>query len=300
MGQTSSSGRKYGWKRDLYDIRDKHYKVCNKSKKDIKQKVDLRKQMIPVFDQGSLASCNANAICSVINPDFEPSRMFIYYHERANKAIDEGGSPRDCLKSINRNGMAEEKNFKYNPLYPNSTPTCEVHNIQLKYKRLNGKSLRDIQACLSKGNPFIFGFNVYSSFEDPLVWNPKIDQMPIPNPNKDKLLGGHVAVAVGYSDRRKCIIVRNSWGPEWGLDGHFFMPYKYITSEQCDDFWVVTSGDDTFEIVVKDDPLVTNKGSDKVTNKGSGIKDKGTDIREIMITKEDVRYDRKRCLLRDD
>lgn len=245
MGQVQSStgGRIGGWVRDLNDIRDKLYIPSNK----IKTKVDLRNQMVGVYDQGKLASCSSNAICSLLRLDFEPSRMFIYYHERPDKNIDRGVSPRECIKSINRNGLAAEKDCIYNPNYFNSRPSCESRSVRLRYRRLNGKSLRDIQSCLSDGNPFLFGFNIYSSFEDPLVWNPKIDQMPIPNPKKDKLLGGHVAVAVGYSDKRKCIIVRNSWGLEWGLDGHFFMPYKYITSDQCDDFWVIDTKKETHQ-----------------------------------------------------
>jgi C1A family cysteine protease len=52
---------------------------------------DLRPQCPPVYDQGQLGSCTANAIAGAIQFDrlkqqlarFTPSRLFIYYNERA-------------------------------------------------------------------------------------------------------------------------------------------------------------------------------------------------------------------------
>ena len=40
--------------------------------------------------------------------------------------------------------------------------------------------------------------------------------------------GSHAVVAVGYDDKRQCIIVLNSWGSIWGNGGYFFMPYNFI------------------------------------------------------------------------
>ena len=54
--------------------------------------IDLRPEMPPVYDQGVINSCSANAICTAIqylDKSFDPSRLFLYYNERylENKVI---------------------------------------------------------------------------------------------------------------------------------------------------------------------------------------------------------------------
>lgn len=52
--------------------------------------------------------------------------------------------------------------------------------------------------------------------------------------------GVFVHNCVGYDDSMKCFIIRNSWGKEWGKDGHFFMPYSVITNpDMAADFWTI-------------------------------------------------------------
>ena len=64
--------------------------------------------------------------------------------------------------------------------------------------------------------------------------------MPMPKPNEKKL-GGHAVMAVGYDTASRMMIVRNSWGPGWGKAGYFMMPFEFITSPNCSDFWTISS-----------------------------------------------------------
>ena len=47
--------------------------------------------------------------------------------------------------------------------------------------------------------------------------------------------------AIGYSDQKKAFYIKNSWSNSWKDKGHFWMPYSYITSRECDDFWTLES-----------------------------------------------------------
>jgi C1A family cysteine protease len=61
----------------------------------------------------------------------------------------------------------------------------------------------------------------------------------MPSP-KEKLVGGHAVLAVGYDHPREQFIVRNSWGADWGMQGYCTMPYSYLLdSNLSDDFWTV-------------------------------------------------------------
>jgi C1A family cysteine protease len=56
----------------------------------------------------------------------------------------------------------------------------------------------------------------------------------------DEFIGGHSVMAVGFDDIKEEFIIRNSWGINWGISGHFYMPYEYILDNKLsDDFWVI-------------------------------------------------------------
>jgi C1A family cysteine protease len=94
-----------------------------------------------------------------------------------------------------------------------------------------------MKACLAEGYPFVFGFTVYESFESEAV--AKSGKLNLPKKNEAQA-GGHAVMAVGYQDSSKRFIIRNSWGPNWGLNGYFTMPYDYLLSENLsDDFWTI-------------------------------------------------------------
>jgi C1A family cysteine protease len=94
------------------------------------------------------------------------------------------------------------------------------------------------QGCLASGFGYVFGFTVYESFESQTVAQTGV--RPTPKPNEKKL-GGHAVMAVGYDTAGRMMIVRNSWGPGWGRAGSFMMPFEFITSQNCSDFWTISS-----------------------------------------------------------
>ena len=91
MARISKSKHCYGWLPDVPDHRDFLYATPVVYIAKLPAKVDLRPHCAPVYDQGTLGSCTANAIGGAMQferhkqkfkPDFIPSRLFIYYNER--------------------------------------------------------------------------------------------------------------------------------------------------------------------------------------------------------------------------
>jgi C1A family cysteine protease len=110
------------------------------------------------------------------------------------------------------------------------------HKIK-SYHRLD--TLTDMKTCLASGFPFVFGFAVYDSFESSAV--AKTGVVPMPSAGEG-YLGGHAVCAVGYSDATQRLLVRNSWGSDWGMSGYFTMPYDYVSNRSLsDDFWTIQS-----------------------------------------------------------
>jgi C1A family cysteine protease len=243
----------YGWVPDLPDQRDLMYSAPMMVMKKLPSKIDLTSKCPPVYNQGQIGSCTANALSAAFEfdrkkqklQDFMPSRLFLYYNERVLQNTvnsDSGAFIRDGIKTLNVNGICPEKEWPYDVTKFAQKPPQKCYADALKcniksYQRLNNTNLSQLQSCLSEGFPFVFGFTVYESFESQQV--AKTGMVPMPTP-KEKVVGGHAVMAVGYDDTRQVAIVRNSWGKGWGVKGYFYMPYGYITSSHlCDDFWTI-------------------------------------------------------------
>ena len=100
------------------------------------------------------------------------------------------------------------------------------------------QELKQLKAALIQGYPIVFGFVVYSNFETDKVKSTGIMEMPTEG---DIIVGGHAVAVVGFDDKKKYFIVRNSWGTEWGDEGYFYMPYEFILNPRyASDFWCIT------------------------------------------------------------
>jgi C1A family cysteine protease len=246
---------RFGWTPDTPDQRDFLFRVPRRFQDTAKlpDAVDLTPAMPPVYDQGNLGSCTANAIGAAYEylsmkqgDDFMPSRLFIYYNERVIEGSvesDSGAMIRDGVKSVAKQGVADEKTWPYliskfdRKPPPTAYTEAKAEKLTL-YQRVFGiepRNINELRSVLAGGLPVVFGFSVYESFETATV--AKTGKVPMPKAG-EKMLGGHAVLAVGYNHPAKRIICRNSWGAGWGLAGYFTLPYAYLTRpDLSDDFW---------------------------------------------------------------
>ncbi len=242
--------QRYGWVPDIPDQRDLLYAAPTPYQRDMPVKKDLSKECPPVYDQSQLGSCTANAIAAAIEFDqkkkFVPSRLFIYYNERVMEGTvdsDSGAQIRDGIKSVATQGAPPERLWPYEIDKFRDAPspaaqTAAKSDLVILYQRLL-QELNTMKGCLASGFPFVFGFTVYQSFESASVAKTGVLQMPT---SKEKTLGGHAVMAVGYDDNKRTFLIRNSWGTKWGKKGYFTIPYAYLTSSSlASDFWTIRS-----------------------------------------------------------
>ncbi len=243
----------YGWIPDLPDQRDYQYAAPIAAIGTLPTNIDLTSACPPVYDQEQLGSCTANAIAGAIQFEqmkqnlaqiFTPSRLFIYYNERDMEGTvnsDSGAQIRDGMKSVGLLGDCPEDMWPYIIANFAEKPSDACYQTALQHKAiLYQRVVRDLiqmKGCLASGYPFVFGFTVYESFETQQVAQTGHASMP---QHREKMLGGHAVMAVGYDDANQWFIVRNSWGTSWGMQGYFTLPYAYFTSRNLSsDFWTV-------------------------------------------------------------
>jgi C1A family cysteine protease len=241
--------------RDVCDSRDWVLNVAEHSKVrnvPLPKGVDLRpRESFPIYNQGTIGSCTANALAAAFHFEqwrqgvkaFCPSRLFIYYNERAVEghiSEDTGASLRDGIRVLHKFGVCPESSWPYDPAQFKEKPPQECYSAAeayrcQKYARVD-QTLESLKGCLAAGYPFVFGFQIFCDFmigetqkTGTMAWPPR----GAPH-------GGHAVQACGFDDEREVFIVRNSWGVGWGDQGHFYMPYKFMVHPQlCHDFWAI-------------------------------------------------------------
>lgn len=239
---------KLGWNRDKPDERDLEFiSELEQTRALLPNKVDLRKQMPPIYFQGSIGSCTAHAIGGVFEycmkkqkkVSFMPSRLFIYYNERELEGtvkIDNGAEIRSGMKVSKKYGFCNERLWPYDGEGKTfvKKPSDDCYKEGLNHQLLTYQKIRQnahaLKASLAEGYPFVFGSELYESIYDV----GKDGLIPMPKP-KVKHVGGHAMACVGYDDKKKAFIIRNSWDTEWGDKGYGYMPYDYLTDPSLSD-----------------------------------------------------------------
>lgn len=209
--------------------------------------VDMRANMPPIVDQGSLGVCTACALCGLLGYFKKKqvfSRLFLYYCERVMENtinVDSGAYLSDGIKALTNYGVCLESSWPYIIKKFAQNPTTDCYIQASSYKALQVKNINDtlidLKTILASGFPIACGIAVFKSFESNIVT--KTGQVPIPS-TKDQMLGGHAILLVGYDDVKQCFLFRNSWGTSWGIKGYGYIPYNYLLNpDWSTDFYTI-------------------------------------------------------------
>jgi C1A family cysteine protease len=224
----------------------------------------------PAYDQGSIGSCSANAICAAYriqapsNTTIDPSRMFLYYVERAMEGFigQEGAILDDGFTAVQNTGICKESTWPYVISQENVKPSNSAY-IESSYNRIiswgvisattASSLITGIKQVLVANKPVVIGIMIYESFESDAVANTGI--VPLPNTQTELSFGGHALCIVGYDDLKQSFLVLNSWGTEWGTSqpgdssgnrGFCYIPYTYISNPDLCDECLFSNGDVIF------------------------------------------------------
>jgi C1A family cysteine protease len=234
----------------------------------LQPRADLRQWFSAIEDQGHLGSCTANAAVGLVEyferrakgKFIDASRLFVYKTSRELLGLvgDTGAYLRTAMEALALFGAPPEQYWPYDgsPADSNTRyelePTAFCYAFAENYKAIryfrldpDGRpaveALDNVKRFLAAGFPSMFGFPVYSEYD-----YPQDGLVAFPSPSS-QYRGGHANIAVGYDDDlmigqdRGALLVRNSWGTGWGLNGYAWLSYRYVTEGLAVDWWSLIS-----------------------------------------------------------
>lgn len=238
---------------------------------DLPESTDWRSYCSGIEQQGQLGSCTAQAAVGAAEyyqrrayqEHIDGSRLFVYKATRNLMGVrgDTGAWLRSTMGALVTCGIPPERYWPYQTEDFDREPPSFVYSVAEEFEAVKyfchdplganrppREVLSRVQAYLAAGIPSIFGFFGFESFSD----TDREGGIPFPCPG-ERALWGHAVMAVGYDNdlqvtntrcgtsTRGALLIRNSWGENWGDGGYGWLPYRYLLEGHARDFWSLIS-----------------------------------------------------------
>ncbi len=198
---------------------------------------DLRPLFGPARDQGERPTCLAFAASdahAALRDDWIPlSCEFAFYsaQQRAGRPPTSGALLSSMLDALRVDGQPAENGWPYLATLPGDLglwqPPAAIGPCYGRDGQTGGNDLSSIVRSLDRQHPVLLLTMLSGSFFAPDgagVVDPANDEHPEP-----ALRHALVAVGHGKVDGAMAILVRNSWGADWGIDGHAWLTERFLT-----------------------------------------------------------------------
>lgn len=195
----------------------------------------------PVRDQGESGLCHSFAGAEIKNmqeakekgyqQDMSPLALAKRVKEIDGRPDTEGSDLLSVMKALNDTGTVLEVFCPFGQYQAGSLVfPGDIYGYRYKagnYARCT--SVQEIKEALALGKPVALGIQC-----TPEIYEVERDLPYIPLPDKLVLIGGHAVVVVGYHDNLSHdghtghLLIKNSWGEDWGDQGFGWLPYDYV------------------------------------------------------------------------
>lgn len=189
--------------------------------------IDLRAQLEPARDQGARPTCLAQATSAAHeHRRGDQSLLSVeYLHYFATNGVPSlGAFVHEVRTALETEGQPVESECPYLDIEPpagwNPSPGLLVFRRASESKSVDGSA---IEGAIKAGCVPVLGITITGSFLNPAPpW--------IISP-QGTTCGLHAVAAVGlaYSNGTRQILIRNSWGTDWGDEGHAWLDGNFIS-----------------------------------------------------------------------
>lgn len=188
--------------------------------------LDLRPALGPVRDQRELPTCLAFAVTAAhehvlrSGVELSPGQLHL---QAAEMQIGKGVSIESIRDALLAPGQALEADCPYD-LVESKPDWLPVSGLPL-FRRASetlSPTPRNLMSALESGHVPVLGISLPAAFLSPYApW--------LVEPGD--VVGGLHAVAgvgLGLHGSERCVLIRNSWGPEWGDAGHVWLSERFV------------------------------------------------------------------------
>lgn len=186
---------------------------------------DYRSGLSPVQDQGERPTCvsfatsvaheHARGVMTALSAEY-----LHYFAANPSK----GATFPDAARALLVEGQPQEADCPYQHSEPPKdwTPPSGVQ-VYRRECELHHGNLGAVKDAISRGRLAVLGLTISKDFFQP--------EYPWKIPSDGPIVGQHavVAVALGTSESNLHVLVRNSWGVDWGNHGHAWLGEDYLS-----------------------------------------------------------------------